>query len=77
MICYNFCILEKLDLAKKNKRLKKEKAEKTKSNATIAFASNDSFFFDFFDSLLPQLSNTKLEALLIDINTSNRIFIVS
>lgn len=81
MIYWDLYILKKLNLIEENEKLKKEKLKKeyTKKEIVITiiiFTFNNSSF-GFFDSLLSLLSNIKFKALLININTSNKIFIIS
>ena len=74
--------LNKLIEIKEKEKLEKEKIEKEYIkeelvNINTMFIPIDFSFFDFFDSFLSKLFNIDLKALLIDINTSDRISIAS
>lgn len=80
MIYWDFCILEEFDLVKKNERLEKEKLKKKyiekEITIVIIISISSNFSFSFFDPLLLLLFDIEFKALLVDINTSNRIPIV-
>ncbi|KAM0167927.1 hypothetical protein ACHAPF_011505, partial [Botrytis cinerea] len=58
-------------------KIKKEHIKKETANVNIVSTPIDSFFFDFFDPFLSELSEADFEALLAGVNISGGIPIVS